>query len=183
MAAPALAIALSDHDRHELERLQRASAGPAGLSRRARAVLLMAAGLPETEVARRTGYTPVQVSRIRHRFAAEGLAGLADRPRSGRPPTVSARTRARVVALTLKAPPKGVSHWSTRELAREVGLSHATVHRIWQAHACSRTVAGPSSSPPTPRPRTRSATSSASPRSARERRGALRRREDADPGP
>jgi len=43
--------------------------------------------------------------------------------------------RARVVALTLKAPPAGLSHWSTRELARQVGLSHATVHRIWQAHA------------------------------------------------
>ena len=48
---------------------------------------------------------------------------------------ISERTRARVVALTLKPPPPGVSHWSVRELARVVGLSHATVHRIWQAHA------------------------------------------------
>jgi transposase len=75
------------------------------------------------------------VSRIRHRFAAERLAGVADRPRSGRPPEISARTRARVVALTLKPPPKGLSHWSTRELAKKVGLSHASVHRIWQDHA------------------------------------------------
>jgi len=135
MAAPALAISLSDEDRSELERLRRASAGPAGVARRARAVLLIAAGLAGTEVAERTGYTPVQVSRIRHRFALDGIAGLADRPRSGRPPEISARTRARVVALTLKPPPAGLSHWSTRELARQVGLSHQTVHRIWQAHA------------------------------------------------
>ena len=135
MAAPALAIVLGDADRSELERLQRASAARAGPARRARAVLLIAQGLSGVAVAERTGYTPVQVSRIRHRFALEGLAGLADRPRSGRPPQVSARVRARVVALTLKAPPAGLSHWSTRELARQVGLSHATVHRIWQAHA------------------------------------------------
>jgi transposase len=135
VAAPALAIVLSDADRQELERLQRASATRAGVARRARAVLLMANGMGGVAVAERTGYTPVQVSRIRHRFAEEGLAGLADRPRSGRPPEVSPRTRARVIALTLKAPPAGLSHWSTRELARKVGLSHATVHRIWQAHA------------------------------------------------
>lgn len=133
--ARARAITLSDEDRAELERLQRATSAPAGVARRARAVLLMDSGLSGVAVAERTGYTTVQVSRIRQRFAAEGLAGLADRPRSGRPPVISERTRARVVALTLKPPPRGVSHWSVRELARVVGLSHATVHRIWQAHA------------------------------------------------
>ena len=135
MAAPALAIVLNEADRSELERLQRASSGPAGLGRRARTVLLIALGLSGVEVAERTGYTPVQVSRIRHRFAADGVAALADRPRSGRPRVHGARTRARVVALTLKPPPKGQTHWSTRDLARQVGLSHATVHRIWREHA------------------------------------------------
>ncbi len=48
---------------------------------------------------------------------------------------VSPRTRARVVALTLKPPSAGLSRWSSRELARQTGLSHSTVHRIWQAHA------------------------------------------------
>jgi transposase len=135
MAAPARELNLSPADRGELQRLQRASAAPAGVARRARAVLLMAAGQSGVAVAERTGYTPVQISRIRARFAAEGLGGLADHPRSGRPRVISATMRARVVALTLKAPPAGISHWSTRELARKVGFSHATVHRIWQAHA------------------------------------------------
>jgi CRP-like cAMP-binding protein len=86
MANHARPIALAASDRVELERLQRASSAPAGLSRRARAVLLLAGEVTGTEVARLTGYTPIQVSRIRRRFAEEGLAGLMDRPRSGRPP-------------------------------------------------------------------------------------------------
>jgi transposase/DNA-binding CsgD family transcriptional regulator len=128
-------IMVGEADRAELERLQRASSTPAGLSRRARAVLLMAQGLSGVEIAERIGYTVVQVSRIRRRFAEAGVAGLPERPKSGRPPTVTARQRARVVALTLKPPRPGLSHWSSRDLARQVGVSHSTVHRIWQAHA------------------------------------------------
>jgi transposase len=135
MAAPARAVVLSEADRFALEKLQRSSAGPAGLGRRARTVLLIAQGLSGVEVAERTGYTPVQVSRIRGRFLAEGPAGLADHARSGRPPVIGARERAKVVALTLKPPPAGLSHWSARELARKVDLSPSTVHRIWRAHA------------------------------------------------
>jgi transposase len=128
-------IVVSETDRHELERLVRASSTPAGLSRRARAVLLMAQGLAGVTIATRTSYTVVQVSRLRRRFAEHGLAGLADRPRSGRPPSVSARQRARVVALTLKAPDPGLSHWTAREMARRTGVSASTVQRIWHAHA------------------------------------------------
>lgn len=127
-------IVLSDEERSDLERLRRAAGLPAGLHRRARAVLLMADEVAGVEIARRTGYTPVQISRIRRRFADQRLAGLEDRPRSGRPREVSARTIARVVALTLKPPPRGLTHWSARELADRTGLSHSTVHRIWQEH-------------------------------------------------
>jgi len=135
MANHARALSLAPADREELERLQRSAAGPAGLSRRARAVLLMAGDVPGAEVARLTGYTAVQISRIRRRFAEEGLAGLSERPRSGRPARLTEAKGARIVALTLKAPPPGLTQWSTRELAQRVGVSHATVHRIWQAHA------------------------------------------------
>lgn len=81
-----------------------------------------------------TGYTVVQVSRLRRRFVDEGLAGLGDKPRSGRPPSITARKRAQVVARTLTPPGDGLTHWSSRELAAEVGVSHSTVHRIWKAH-------------------------------------------------
>src|SRR5215510_3011177 len=128
-------IMVSDADRAELERLQRASSAPAGLSRRARAVLLMAQGVSGVEIAARNGYTVVQVSRLRLRFAEGGVSGLHERPRSGRPPTITARRRARVVARTLQPPGGGRTHWTTRDRAHAVGLSHSTVHRVWQAHA------------------------------------------------
>jgi transposase len=128
-------IDLTDGDRRELERLHRASSTPAGLSRRTRAVLLMAQGVSGVEIARRIGYTVVQVSRIRRRFAETGVVGLHDRPKSGRPPTVSARKRAQIVALTLKPPPPGLTHWTTRDLARKTGVSSSTIHRVWRGHA------------------------------------------------
>ena len=128
-------ILVSETDRHELERLCRAASTPAGLSRRARAVLLMAQGLSGVAIATRTSYTVVQISRLRRRFAEQGLAGLADRPRSGRPPRIPTRKRAQVVALTLKPPDPGLSHWTAREMARRTGVSASTVQRIWHAHA------------------------------------------------
>jgi transposase len=128
-------IVVSTADQAELERLQRATAARAGVSRRVRAVLLMVQGLSGVEIAERTGYTVVQVSRIRRRFAETGVGGLHDRPKPGRPPRISARKRAQIVALTLKPPGPGLTHWSTRDLARQTGVSHTTVHRLWRAHA------------------------------------------------
>ena len=134
MANHSRPIVLGNADRAELERIQRSPTAHAGLSRRARVVLLLVDNVSGAEVARMTGYTVVQVSRLRRRFAEEGLAGLDDKPRSGRPTTITARKRARVVAMTLKPPGAGLSHWSSRELASEVGVSHSTVHRIWREH-------------------------------------------------
>ena len=135
MANHVRAIALAEADREELRRLQRSPSTAAGLGRRARAVLLMADDISGAEIAQLTGYTPVQVSRIRRRFADSGIGGLLDRPRSGRPRELTEAKNARIVALTLKTPPPGLTHWSTRELAQRVGVSHMTVHRIWRAHA------------------------------------------------
>lgn len=128
------ALELPDEARNELQGLARSSSIPAGLNRRARAVLMMMDGVPGAEIARRCSYTPVQVSRIRRRVATEGISGIQDRPRSGRPPTLNPRKRAQIVALTLKPPEGGLSQWSTREMAERTGVSPMTVHRIWKAH-------------------------------------------------
>ena len=94
----------------------------------------MADNVSGVEVARLTGYNVIQVSRLRRRFCEEGIEGLYDRPRTGRPKTLRPRQIARVVALTLKPPPQGLTHWSAREMAKKTGFSHSMIHRIWQAH-------------------------------------------------
>src|SRR4029453_7012194 len=122
-------IALSDTDRAELERLHRASSTPAGLSRRVRAVLLMAQGLSGVEIAERIGYTVVQISRLGLRFAGDGGVGLHQRARpggagAGGPPTAPVRRRPRVVAFPLN--PRGARdpHGPAGPPARHSGLSH-----------------------------------------------------------
>ena len=69
----------------------------------------------------------------RDRFAADGLAGLDDEPRSGRPKTVD---DAAIIAATLEPPPArlGVTHWSSRLLARQLGIGDATVARAWRRY-------------------------------------------------
>lgn len=134
MANHSRSIVLEAAERAELERLQRSPSVSAGLSRRARVVVLMADHVSGAEIARMSGYSVVQISRLRRRFAEGRLLGLQDKPRSGRPLKISARKRAQVVAMTLKPPPPGVTHWSSRDLAGEVEVSHSTVHRIWRAH-------------------------------------------------
>ena len=100
MAKPARPIELGEAERAELERLQRSSTVSAGLSRRARVVLLMSDNVSGAEIARRTGYTVVQVSRLRRRFAEEGMAGLQDKPRSGRPPSITEHWPVRLLGTT-----------------------------------------------------------------------------------
>jgi hypothetical protein len=69
----------------------------------------------------------------RQRYAQRGLAGLDDQPRPGRPPTLRRHRRAEILATTLSPPPEhlGVTHWSTRLLADQLGCSHHTVARVW----------------------------------------------------
>ena len=95
MANHSRAFVLSEEARSELERLLRSPSTASGLSRRARAVLLMADNISGSEVALLNGYTTVQVSRIRRRFAEAGVNGLQERPRSGRPRPSSSSFRCR----------------------------------------------------------------------------------------
>jgi transposase len=109
----------------------RSSAGRAGIAQRARIVLLAAEGLPNAEIARRVGASRPTVICWRDRYAAGGVGALEDRDRSGRPPV---HDEVAIVVATLEAPPErlGVTHWSARLLARELGVSFATVARIWR---------------------------------------------------
>jgi transposase len=106
----------------------------AGLAQRARIVLLAADGLPNAEIARLTGTSRPTVVGWRARYDEGGVAALEDQPRSGRPPEID---EIEVVVATLAdegRPPEhlGVTHWSARLLAAELGISFASVARIWR---------------------------------------------------
>ncbi|MGH3793782.1 MAG: helix-turn-helix domain-containing protein [Pseudonocardiaceae bacterium] len=132
--AVAAALPLREGDRPRLEALTRSTSVRAGLAQRARIVLLAADGVPNAEIARRTGSTRPTVLAWRSRYTTGGIEALGDKPRSGRPAEVD---EIEVVATTLAddgRPPAhlGATHWSSRLLAKELGVSYATVARIWR---------------------------------------------------
>jgi transposase len=111
--------------------LTRSSTVEAGVSQRARIVLLAAEGVPNAEIGRRVGVSRPTVIGWRNRYAAGGIAALADLDRPGRPVTVD---EIAVVTATLNPPPEslGVTHWSARLLGRQLGISFGQVARIWR---------------------------------------------------
>jgi transposase len=105
------------------------------VAERARIVLFAASGQQDKEIAAGMAITPKKVSRWRKRFLALGVAGLEkDAPRPGRNPKIGTRLRQRVVTLTTRQQPTNATHWSTRTMAAAVGISEASVRRIWRAH-------------------------------------------------
>lgn len=104
------------------------------LAVRARIVLRCLEGATNTEVARELALSNVTVGKWRRRFVTKGLAGLRDAPRSGGPRTIDDARVAEVVRLTLESSPPDAERWTTRSLAQRVGMSHATIGRIWREH-------------------------------------------------
>ena len=132
--AIAAALTLREGDRGRLEALVRSVSARPSLAQRARIVLMSTEGLTNTEIARRTGSARPTVISWRNRYASGGINALGDLPRSGRPAVVD---ELEVVATTLAdggRPPAhlGASHWSSRLLGRHLGISFATVARIWR---------------------------------------------------
>jgi putative transposase len=99
-------------------------------SRRAQVILLSAQGLTLEEISARSGLNRTNCMKWRKRFAVEGLDGLKDKPRKGRPATITPWQRAQVIRLACERPSNGANAWSRRELARVTGLGSTTVHRI-----------------------------------------------------
>jgi len=133
MGKPAVAIELDDAERAELDRLVRGHKTWAALARRARIVLLSAAGLQNKVIAARLGCEQMTVALWRKRFAAGRIDGLYDEPRPGAPRRIGDEAIAETIRLTLESVPKDATHWSLRSMARQVGYAPSTIHRIWQA--------------------------------------------------
>jgi transposase len=132
----ARSVVLSQADETELGARTRSKSLPARAVERARIVLLAAEGLPAAVIAERVGCSRPTVVMWRQRYASLGLAGLSDIQRPGAPRTIPQQLRDEILIRTLAGPPKklGATHWSSRLLADQLGLSHMTVARVWREY-------------------------------------------------
>lgn len=125
-------IVLSKEEHAELTKLARSKLSSVRLAQRARIVLLAAEGMQNKAIAQRLNVGRVQVGRWRERYAKSRLAGIErDLPRGAPPAKVDT---ARLVELTTQTKPKAATHWSTRKMAAELGVSAASVSRHWRAN-------------------------------------------------
>lgn len=127
-------IVLTKRERLELTRQARSRTGRAETARRARVILLLAQGATWETVCQALGCSRGFVANWRRRFTAERLAGLYSRHRGQVPLPHTPQTEARILKATRRAPADGSTHWSTRKLATQLGVSHMRVARVWAKH-------------------------------------------------
>jgi transposase len=126
-------LTLTNDERTTLQRWARRAKSSQALALRCRIVLACAEGASNASVATRLGISRPTVTKWRSRFVARRLEGLADEPRPGAARTISDEQVERVLVMTLETTPKDATHWSTRSLARQVGMSQSAISRIWRA--------------------------------------------------
>lgn len=130
---PTKQIVLSDEERETLRRWARRPKSAQALALRCRIVLAAAEGKKNKDIAAELSCSAATVTKWRNRFADQRLDGLHDEPRPGAPRTISDEDVERVVVKTLESTPKNATHWSTRSMAAEVGMSQTKVSQIWRA--------------------------------------------------
>jgi len=130
-AHPAPPLPVSESEADALRAMARAGATEQRAAMRARIVLRASEGAAHVQIADELGVSVPTVLLWRRRFKEQGLAGLADAPHPGRPQMHGREVRERILATTLTRP-EGATHWSTRRLAKEVGVSRSTVARVWR---------------------------------------------------
>ena len=127
-------ITLTKRERMELMRRANSRTGRAEDARRARVILLLAEGRTWEVVCEHVACSRGFVASWRQRFADGRLAGLYSRHRGQAPTRTTPRVEARILAATRRAPTDGSTHWSTRKLAGQLGVSHMRVARVWAKH-------------------------------------------------
>ena len=130
---PTVAVELSGEERETLERWARRPKSSQALGLRCRIVLAAAEGRANNEVAAALGCHAATVSKWRRRFAERRLDGLVDDPRPGPPRKITDEKVEEVLVRTLESAPRDATHWSTRSMAKEVGISQTAVSQIWRA--------------------------------------------------
>src|ERR1017187_3364306 len=128
-------IVLNPESRRQLERHARGRSVPVRVAVRSRIVLLAAEGKQNKQIGEELKISTRMTALWRGRFILRGVEGLLkDAPRPGRTPSIEAAMINTVMEKTTQTTPANAPHWSTRTMAREVGISEASVRRIWHAH-------------------------------------------------
>jgi transposase len=125
-------IQLSPAEHRTLCKIERAASTTQAMSIRVKIILLATKGMCNKDIAKELKISEHTVGRWRYRFILDRVEGLSDAPRSGRPPVYDEKVTGEIIAKTLTPPPEGITHWSTREMAGETGISRSTIHRIWR---------------------------------------------------
>lgn len=129
------AVRLSDEERQQLEQYARGRSTPARLVQRAQIVLLAAEGRQNRDIAAALGTDRLTAGRWRQRFVRFRIRGIEkDAPRPGRRPRFSQELVQEIVRKTTQDTPADATHWSTRRMAKVMGVSEATIRRIWHEH-------------------------------------------------
>jgi transposase len=126
-------LALTEDERATLQRWARRAKSSQALALRCRILLACAEGVSNAAVAARLGISKPTVTKWRSRFVARRLEGLADEPRPGAARTITDDQVEQVLVMTLETTPADATHWSTRGLARQLGMSQSAISRIWCA--------------------------------------------------
>jgi putative transposase len=130
---PKTPIILSHQEHAQLKSMVCSRSLAHGLVTRARIVLMAAQGATNREISEKVDLSPQMVCKWRQRYLQQGLSGLHDELRPGRPRSISDEKVAFLIRKTLNTKPKDGTHWTIRSIAKETKLSRPTVHRIWKA--------------------------------------------------
>ena len=130
---PKKPLEINDEDRDKLQTIARRPKSAQAMALRARIVLSCGEGMSNSQVARKLHVTGATVGKWRERFRKDGMDGLLDEPRVGAPRKIMDRQIEEVVTKTLESMPANGTHWSTRLMAAETGLSQNAIVRIWHA--------------------------------------------------
>jgi putative transposase len=126
-------MVLTKEEHQQLNSIANSRSLPYSLVNRARIVLMAAEGSPNREIANQVNLSPQIVCKWRQRYLDQGLSGLHDELRPGRPRSISDEKVAVLIRKTLQTKPQDGTHWTIRSIAKQTKLSRPTVHRIWQA--------------------------------------------------
>jgi transposase len=133
MGRPLKELKLTEDEGTTLQAWARRRRSNQDLALRSRIILLAGEGWDSQDVANELGISNQMVCKWRARFLAERLESLGDAPRSGAPRSIDDTKIQAAIETTLRKKPAQATHWSSRLLAKELGLSQTAVIRIWRA--------------------------------------------------